>query len=145
MEDKVADPSGSLNIPEEEDLYSQRLGHLAANLLRGVFLVLDEKFRPQANITRLVDTVNISEGGSNTEVGTDRVKSFVDVKDVGRLSVQTLLVDTSVVNTVFFTTSDADLHFEPDTKRSHAFEIFHTTLNILFFRFFGQVEHVRRE
>jgi len=92
---------------------SQRLGVGLANLLSSVLLVVTEEFGPEGDVSGLVDTVNVSETGGNGEVGGDGVQSSVDIVDVWGLSVEGCVVGVGVVDTVFLTSGDTDLHLEP--------------------------------
>jgi hypothetical protein len=91
--------------------HSQRLGVGLANLLSGVLLVVTKEFGSESDISRLVDTVNVSETSGNGEVGGDGVQSSVDIVNVWRLSVEGSIVGVGVVDTVLFTTSDTNFHF----------------------------------
>ena len=52
----------------------QRLGVLSAELLRRICLVLLKEFGVEFDITGLVDTMDVSEGRCDAEVGADRVQ-----------------------------------------------------------------------
>lgn len=67
-----------------------------------------EQFRLQLNITRFVYTMDVAKCRRNREVRGDGRKCGVDVVDVFGLGVQRAVVDISVVNTVFLTTSNTD-------------------------------------
>ena len=136
---------------------------LRADLLLDVGLVLLEELRVEADVTGLVDAVDVSETGGDGEVGADGSKTVVDVEDVLWLGVEGVVVDGLVVDTVLLTTSDTDFltaklvhgvrmhetrrtyHLEPLLHRSDALEVlgggFDVPLNLLL----GQVNHVRRE
>lgn len=58
-------------------------------------------------------TVDIAEARSNREVRADGAESLVDLVDILRLSVQAIVVDGLVVDTVLFAASDADFHLQP--------------------------------
>ena len=96
---------------KQETVNSQRLGVGLANLLSSVLLVVTEELGPEGNVSGLVDTVNVSETGSDGEVGRDGVESSVDIVNVGGLSVEGCVVGARVVDTVLLTTSDTNLHF----------------------------------
>ena len=70
--------------------------------------MLGQKLWVELDISGLVHTVNISECSSNGEVRRDGGESSVDIIDVLGLSVKSGIVDTSVVNTIFLTTSNTD-------------------------------------
>ena len=118
---------------------------LSADLFLGIPLVFGKKFGVQPYITRFVDTVHISKRSRYAEVGADCRECGVYVVHVLRLGVQAVVVDTSVINAIFFTARDTNFHLKPDTQRRHAFEIFDARGDIVLLRLFGQVKHVRRE
>ena len=107
--------------------------------------MLAEKLGVELDVTGLVDTVDVTESSGDREVGGDGRKGSVDIVDVLGLSVETSVVDTSVVNTVLLTTGDTDLHLEPETKGSHALEVLDTSGNVLLLALLGEVKHVRRK
>lgn len=79
-----------------------------ANLLLGVGLVLSKQFRVELDVSWLVDTVDVSEGGGNGEVLGDGGEGGIDIVDVFWLGVEGSIVNIFVVDTVFLTTSDTD-------------------------------------
>lgn len=81
---------------------------LVASLLLDVGLVLLQELGVETDVAWLVDTVDVSETGSDGEVGADGGKTVVDVEDILWLSVQGVVVDGLVVDTVLLTTSDTD-------------------------------------
>jgi len=81
---------------------------LGANLLLDVLLVTREELGVELDVAGLVDTVNITETSGNREVGGDGSESLVDGEDVLRLSVEGVVVNVLVVDTVFLTTSDTN-------------------------------------
>ena len=99
-------------------------------LLTHEVLVLTEKLGVEPDVTRLVYTVNIAKGSGNAEIGGDLAESLVNVPDVLRLRVEGRVVNVLIVHTVFFTTSNADLHLEPDTDLSHTLEVFKADLDV---------------
>lgn len=115
-------------------------------LLSGVSLVLAQDVGSENDVSWLVDTVNVSESGSDGEARRDLGKSAVDLPDVLGLGVERGVIDTSVVNTVLLTTGDTDLHLEPDwisasilqkvvfvltTNLGHSLKVLHTGSNVL--------------
>jgi hypothetical protein len=108
-------------------------------------LVISKFFGGKLDISWLVDTVDISESGSDGEHVTDLGESLVDRKDLFGAGVELFGVDIFVVDTILFSSSDTDFHFQPDLHGSHALEIFDTDGNVLLIGFFRKVEHVRRE
>ena len=78
------------------------------DLVLDVFLVLLEQLRVELDVAGLVDTVDITETSGNGEVGADGGELVVDGEDVLGLSVERVVVNGLVVDTVFLTTSDTD-------------------------------------
>jgi len=117
----------------------------ATELLASVGLVLAKKLRLQLDIPRFVHTVHVTESSRDTEVRADLAQSSMDIVDVFRLGVKSGIVDSSVVHTIFLSTSDADLHFEPETEGSHSPEVFYADLDVLVLRLLRKIEHVGRE
>jgi hypothetical protein len=91
-------------VEDEED----GLVLLGADLLLDVGLVLLQKLGVELDVAGLVDTVHITESSGNGEVGADGGESVVDGQDVLGLSVQGVVVNVLVVDTVLLTTSDTD-------------------------------------
>ena len=77
-------------------------------LLLDVLLVLAQKLRVELDVARLVDTVDISESGSNGKVWRDWRESLVDLVDVFWLGVEGVVVNVLVVYTILLTTGDTD-------------------------------------
>ncbi|KAH3662298.1 hypothetical protein OGAPHI_005548 [Ogataea philodendri] len=95
---------------------------LCTDLLDGILLVLSQDFWSQDNVTWLVDTVHVTESGSNGEVWRNWSKGFVHGKHSLWLGVQQVLVCALVVDTVLLTTGDTDLHLEPLVQLGHSGE-----------------------
>jgi hypothetical protein len=110
-----------------------------------VFLVFSQKFGVKLDISRLVNTVDVAESGSDTKVGANGMQGIVDLPNVLRLSVELGIVDFSVIDTVLLTTSNADLHLEPDAEGGHTFEVLDAGGDILLLGLLGKVEHMRGE
>lgn len=91
-------------VEDEED----GLVRLGAEFLLDVQLVLLEQLGVELNVAGLVDTVDITETSGNREVGADGGEGVVDGEDVLGLSVERVVVNGLVVDTVFLTTSDTD-------------------------------------
>jgi hypothetical protein len=89
---------------EEDGLVGGRAG-----LLLDVLLVLGEKLGVELDVTRLVDTVAVTEAGGNGEVGADGGEGVADGKDVLGLGVEGVVVNRLVVDTILLTTGDTDL------------------------------------
>ena len=64
------------------------LGIVGSKLFLGIFLVLSKTSRLKGNISRLVDTMNISKGGSNGEHGPNLGKPLIDGPDLFRTGVE---------------------------------------------------------
>lgn len=118
---------------------------LTTDLLLSVFLVLTQDGWSQDNVTWLVDTVNVTESSSDGEVWRDWSQGSVDSEDGLWGSVQGLLVDVLVVNTILFTTGDTDLHLEPLVHLGHSGEVFNTGGDVLVVGLLRQVQHVGGE
>jgi hypothetical protein len=73
-----------------------------------ILLVLAKKLRVKLNITWLVDTMNVTETSSNGEIRRDWRKGFVDSENVLRLSVERVVINILVVDTVLLTSSNSD-------------------------------------
>jgi hypothetical protein len=116
-----------------------------AQLLLDVGLVLAEEVGAQLDVAGFVDTMNVTETGGNTEVGRDFAESRVHIPDVLGLCVQTAILNASVVDTIFLTAGDTDLHLEPLTHFSHTFQVLDTKSNVFLLGLLRQVKHVRRE
>jgi len=123
----------------------QRLAARLADLLLSIYLMLIEEIGMEVHVSRLINTMNVSESSSDAEIGPDCAESLVNVKNVFRLSVQAGVVNSGVVDAVFLTTGDTNLHLEPETNGYHALEIFHASGDVFFFRLFGEIEHVGRK
>lgn len=91
-------------VEDEEDW----LILLGSNGILDVLLVLGEEFWVQLDISWLVDTVHVTETRGNGEVWGDGGKSLVDGKNILWLSVERVVVNACVVNTILLTTSDTD-------------------------------------
>jgi hypothetical protein len=110
-----------------------------------MLLMLAQKFRVKFDIARFVNTMDVSESGSDTEVGANGTQSCVDIPNILWLSVKLGVVDAGVIDTVFLSTSDTDLHLEPDAKGRHALEVLDAGGDIILFALFGKVKHVGGE
>lgn len=110
-----------------------------------MLLVFTQKFRVKLDIARLVNTVNVSESGSDTKVRADGTQGSIDLPDIFRLSVEFGVVDSSVVDPVLLTTSNTDLHLEPNAEGRHPREVLDTGGDIIFLALLGKVKHMRGE
>lgn len=82
---------------------------LCSNGILDVLLVLAEELWVKLDVSWLVDTVDVTKTSSDGEVWGDWRKSLVDGKDIFRLSVERVIVDVLVVDTILFATSDTNL------------------------------------
>lgn len=111
LDDTVLDRLGVLflggagaTVEDEED----GLVLVGLDLVLDVFLVLLEQLRVELDIAGLVDTVDITETSGNGEVGADGGELLVDGEDVLGLSVERVVVNGLVVDTILLATSDTD-------------------------------------
>ena len=118
----------------------------------GALLLLDEllgvgqNLRGKLDVTRRVDAVDVTEGGSDgVEVRSDRLERLVDLVNLFRLGVQVLRGDVRVIHAILFAAGDADFHFEEAVDLLHASQVLFADFEVLLNRFLGQVEHVGRE
>jgi hypothetical protein len=129
------------------------------SLLLDILLMFVEELWVKLDVARLVDTVDVSETGGNGEEWADWAQGLVDSKgsegsglclnllvNVLWLSVEGSVVDILVVNTIFFTTSDADFHLEPDLHWGATLEVVGGGLDVPLNRLLGKINHwvVRR-
>jgi hypothetical protein len=92
-------------VEDEED----GLVLLGSDGVLDVLLVLGQELGVQLDVAGLVDTVNVTEAGSDGEVWRDGGEGLVDGKDILGLGVQRVVVHILVVDTIFLTTSDTNL------------------------------------
>ena len=114
-------------------------------LLLGVELVLVEEFGVKADVSGLVDTMDVAKGGGDGEVGADLGESGVDVPNVLGLGVEASVVDAGVVNAILLTSGDTDLHLKPEAEGGHALEVLDASVDVVLLGLFREIEHVRRE
>jgi hypothetical protein len=138
---EVVDAGTGSTVEDKED----RLVLLGTDSLLDVLLVLLEKTGLELDVAGLVDTVHVTETSGNGEVGGDLRELLVDVQDVLGLSVEGVVVNILVVNTVLLTTGDTDLHLEPLLHGSSALEVLLGGLNVPLNLLLRQVDHVRGE
>ena len=118
---------------------------LAANLLLSVGLVLEEPLGAKDDVAGLVDAVDVAEGGSDREHGSDLGQGLVDGVDLLGAGVELLGVHILVVDAVLLAAGDADLHLEPDLHGGHALEVLDADGNVLLVGLLAEVEHVGGE
>lgn len=141
-------------MEDQED----RLVLLRSNSILDILLMLTEKFGVELDITGLVDPVNITESGGDREVWGDWRESLVDGKNILGLSVQRVVVDILVVDTIFLTSSNTNFldnlsiveqwqfaetyHLEPLLHWRSALEVLGSGLNVEVDFLLTQVNHV---
>lgn len=86
----------------------ERLVFLSIDLLLRVGLMLAQEFWMQADITGLVNSVNISKACSNGEVRRNRAKRLVHVVDILRLGIKGTVVNSSVIDTILLSSGNTD-------------------------------------
>lgn len=89
---------------------------LGAGLLNDVLLVLAQKLWVKLDVAWLVDTVNVTETSGDGEVWGDLGEGLVDLVDVLWLSVEGVVVNILVVDTVLLTTGDTDLLWDSQRR-----------------------------
>jgi hypothetical protein len=108
-------------------------------------LVFTQKFRVKLDISRLVNTVDVSESSGDAKVGANGTQGRVDVPDIFWLSVELGVIYTGVVDTVFLTAGDTDLHLEPKAEGGHAFKVLDAGGDIVLLALLGKIKHMRGE
>ncbi len=114
-------------------------------LLGNVFLGSVQDGRGQLDVTRLVNTVHVAEGGSDGETRADLGQTLVGVSHVFRLGVQGGLIHVAVVHTVFFATGATQFQLQSHVHLGHASQVLAADVDVLFQRLFGQIQHVGGE
>jgi hypothetical protein len=123
----------------------QRLLVRATELLRRQGLVLAKKLGVETHVAGLVHAVNVSEGSRDREVRSDLGEALVHIPNVLRLGVKQSVINACVVNTIFLSAGDADLHLEPEANGCHPLEVLGTDFDVLLLGLLGEIKHVRRE
>jgi len=77
-------------------------------LVLDVLLVLLQELWVKLDVAGLVDTVDVAKAGCDGEVGRDLLEGLVNSVDVFWLSVEGVVVDVFVVDTIFLTTRDTN-------------------------------------
>jgi hypothetical protein len=67
--------------------------------------------------------VDVAETSSNAEVRADLVEAVVNLVDILGLSVERVVVNILVVDTILLATGDTDLHLEPLLHGSGALQV----------------------
>ena len=148
LDDTVSDGLGELllagagaTVEDEED----GLVLLGAGLLLDVGLVLGEQLGVELDVAGLVDTVDVTEAGGNGEVGGDGGQGVVNGQDILGLSVEGVVVNILVVDTVLLTTGDTDLHLEPLLHGGSALKVGGGGVDVVVDGLLGQINHVGGE
>lgn len=89
--------------------------------------------------------MNVTETGSDGEVGADGLQGLDNGQDVLGLSVQRVVVNVLVVDTVLLTTGDTNLHLEPLLHGGSALEVGSGSVDVVVDGLLGQVDHVGGE
>mmetsp|Transcript_95363 Transcript_95363/g.132466 ORF Transcript_95363/g.132466 Transcript_95363/m.132466 type:complete len:288 (+) Transcript_95363:168-1031(+) len=132
MEDKVQRP---LNV----------LSCRGFDLLTCVDLHVLQQLGLQHNVSGLVNAVDVAESRSDGEHRGDGIEGLVDREHIRRRGVQLLLGGSAVVNAIFHSTSDSNLHLQDLLHGGHAGQVLCADGNVLLIGLLGQVQHVRRE
>src|SRR5690349_939941 len=107
--------------------------------------MLAEKLGVELDVTRGIDTVDITESGGNREEIGDLGKGVVDIENVLGLGVERSVVDLRVIDTVLLASSNTDLHLEMAVDLGHALKVLDADLDVLLLGVLGEIEHVRGE
>jgi hypothetical protein len=82
---------------------------LCSNSILNILLVLAEEFWVKLDVTRFVNTMNITETGSDRKIWRDGRESLVDCENVLGLGVEGVVVNVLVIDTILLATSDTNL------------------------------------
>jgi hypothetical protein len=80
-----------------------------SNSILNILLVLAEEFRVKFDITRFVNTVDITETSSDREVWGDGGESLVDRENIFGLGVERVIVDVLIIDAILLTAGDTNL------------------------------------
>lgn len=75
------------------------------------------------DVSGLVDTVDVAKAGGDGEERRDSGQLLVDVVDVLGLSVEGVVVDVLIVDTILLSSGDTDLHLNHLLHWRSAFEV----------------------
>mmetsp|Transcript_39556 Transcript_39556/g.58174 ORF Transcript_39556/g.58174 Transcript_39556/m.58174 type:complete len:331 (-) Transcript_39556:150-1142(-) len=121
------------------------LGVAGTKLCLHKLLVSGQNARVEHHIARLVHTMHIAKGSSNREVGADGTEVRDHIPDLLRLSVKLVLIHVFIIHAILFTTSDTNLHLEPDVHSRHLLKVHFADTNVLLVGFLGEIKHVGAE
>jgi hypothetical protein len=148
LDDTVRDSSAELILGATRATMEdkeKRLLLARTNLLFRVGLVLTEQLRVQLDVSRLVNTVDVTEARGNRKVGRNRGQRRVDFVDVLGLGVEGVVIHTGVVNAILLTTGNTNLHLEPLLHWCSTLKVFLGDGNVLVLLLLGKINHVRGE
>ena len=113
-----------------------------AVLLFDVILRVLEDYWSKLNVTRLVDTVHITECGGHSETMAYFLEGLVGLVDFLGLSVEPRTVDVGIVYAVFLPTGDAELDLDGHAEGGHTLEVFLASAQIFGDLLLGKIKHV---
>mmetsp|Transcript_43744 Transcript_43744/g.115682 ORF Transcript_43744/g.115682 Transcript_43744/m.115682 type:complete len:398 (+) Transcript_43744:317-1510(+) len=111
----------------------------------GVPLEVSQELRPEDDVARLVDAVDVAEGGGDGELLGDGGQRLPDLPDLLGRGVELVLRHAGVVHPVLHAAGDADLHLQDDLHGRHPLQVLRADANVLLVRLLGEVEHVAGE
>lgn len=100
-----------------------------------MFLAVVENLWSQHNVAWFVNTVDVTECRSDGEVGANLGEFGMNHLDVFGVSVEILLLDRLIVDSVFLTSGDSDLHLEDHADLVDTLEVFLGGGDVLIMRF----------
>src|SRR5665648_793919 len=86
----------------------------------------------QLHVSWFVNTMNVSKRSCNGEVRRNFTQFLICVKNMGWLSIEKTIIQSTVINTIFFTTGDSKFDFERHSYFAHPFEVTLADCNIFF-------------
>ena len=113
-------------------------------LLLDVLLGLAEDLRVQLDVTGSVHSVDVTEGSSDGEAGSDLTEGGVHLVDILGLGVQAGVLDTAVVDSVLLSSSHTNLHLQEDSELVAALEVLAGDGQVVLHGLGGQINHVGR-
>mmetsp|Transcript_16139 Transcript_16139/g.44894 ORF Transcript_16139/g.44894 Transcript_16139/m.44894 type:complete len:254 (-) Transcript_16139:1166-1927(-) len=125
---------------EDEVQGLRRLQDVAGMHLEGA-----QQLGPEHHIAGLVHAVHVAEGRGDRELLRDGCEGLVDLPDFLRGGVELVLCNARVVDAVFHSAGEADLHLENQIHLRHPLQVLGADADVLFVWFLGEVEHVARE
>lgn len=89
--------------------------------------------------------MNVTKASGNGEVRADGLKLLDNGQDVLGLSVEGVVVNVLVVDTILLTTGDTDLHLQPLLHGSSALEVGSGCVNVVLHILLREIDHVGGE